>query len=73
MVRYSEWYTIYLCSSCNQKLSYHTVMYSHGRCPKCGIKGSGACTIVNTKQKAARNVYHKPRYIFWEKPTLEIK
>lgn len=71
--RYSDWFTVYECKSCNKKLSYHTVMYSHGRCPKCGEKGSGAGTIVDAREVAVRKVYHKPWYIFWQTPTIQYK
>jgi DNA-directed RNA polymerase subunit RPC12/RpoP len=73
MPRYSNWYTGYFCINCNKKLSYHTVMYSNGRCPICGHKGKNAGTIIDTVEKAVRKVYHKPWYIFWQKPTIEIK
>jgi hypothetical protein len=33
------------CVNCHGHLSYSEVMYSDGRCPLCGYKAEGACTI----------------------------
>ena len=72
-MRKTEWSTEYSCRYCNEVLSYHTIMYSSGRCPKCGIKGNGAGTIINHSSRAVRYIYYKPWYIFWQKPVKEYK
>lgn len=40
------------CVNCNKKLSDYEVMYSSGRCPKCGYKSKRARTIVDTTESA---------------------
>lgn len=72
-MRYSKWYNQEYCKSCNIELSWWEVMHSDGRCPYCGVKGPRAGTIVDTREKAVRKVYHRPWYIFWQKPTIETK
>lgn len=49
------------------------VMYSDGRCPYCGYKGRGACTIVACEEYGWRYKHKPPWWKFWEKPTYEYK
>lgn len=52
----SIWRNGQCCIKCKQELSNREVMYSGGRCPKCGHKGSGAGTIVDVEEFSYRYV-----------------
>ena len=60
-----KWFTAWFCNDCDHRLSNHEKMYSHGRCPYCGEKGPGACTIVNTYSKAVRFCRTRPIWKIW--------
>ena len=61
------------CVKCDQEMSDSTKMYSSGRCPYCGHKGRNAVTIVDTYERAYRNLYMKPLWMFWQSPVREYK
>lgn len=44
--------TVFKCSYCQKQLSPKQVFYSYGRCPKCGVKGETAGTIVDCYEEA---------------------
>ena len=48
------WKTEYRCVNCKEVISYKDKMHSLGRCPLCGFKGEGACTIVETTEHGYR-------------------
>jgi hypothetical protein len=50
----SGYKTAWFCVSCDGELTDWQVMYSNGRCPKCGFKGESAGTIVDTNERAYR-------------------
>ena len=60
------WRTEYRCESCKRAVSDHTKMYSNGRCPLCGYKGSSACTMMDVTEHAYRNVRCGPWWAFWK-------
>lgn len=71
--RYSKWYNMFACTSCSHELSHDEKFYNGGRCPHCGYKGQSSVTIVDSKSRGYRYVFHRPWYIFWEIPTKEFK
>lgn len=69
----SDWFTVHRCIKCRRILNEWTVMYSSGRCPKCGYKDPRACTIVETTEHACRLVYNRKWWQFWVKPEVEYR
>jgi len=63
----AEYKTAWFCEACGGELTHSQRMYSHGRCPLCGVKGPGAVTIVNTTERAYW-VEHmrRPWWMFWK-------
>jgi len=51
-----RWRTEYRCVKCKCRMSDGVKMYSSGRCPGCGYKAPGACTIVSTTEHAYRHI-----------------
>lgn len=62
----SHWLTEHRCVSCGHVVSYHTRMYSHGRCPHCGYKGKHAGTIMDTTEHAFRWVRDGEVWQLWK-------
>ena len=69
----SRWYDAEKCTNCKKFLSRSHVMYSSGRCPKCGYKGPYANTIVDTISVGYRFVYNRKWWQFWIKPEVEYR
>lgn len=69
----SKWQTEYRCVKCKHKMSYHTMMYSRGRCPYCGHKSKWAVTMVDCTEHAYRLVRHGKWWQFWIKAEREYK
>jgi|LakMenE18May11ns_1017448.scaffolds.fasta_scaffold9545207_2 hypothetical protein len=61
----SRWMTEFRCTRCEAALSFREVCYSHGRCPKCGVKDSYAGTICAVNEVAYRLVRDAPWWAFW--------
>lgn len=59
------------CVNCKEELTKHEIMYSNGRCPKCGYKGENAVTICDTFERGYRLVRKYPFWMFWEKSERE--
>lgn len=58
--------TEYRCARCSGALTFHSVMYSHGRCPLCGANGEHASgTIVETTAHAYRLLPQRKWWQFW--------
>lgn len=53
------------CVGCHRELTWNQVMHSHGFCPRCGRKASGAGTIVRTRERAYRLERAAPWWKFW--------
>ena len=64
------WRVAWFCASCDGELSWGQVMYSHGMCPRCGHKGRGAVTIVDTMERSYR-LSPRPWWRFWERRSRE--
>lgn len=63
--------TAWFCVNCDREMSYHAVMYSHGRCSMCGFKGEDAATIVETYEKAYK-IIKEPSGKWW-KPSKKVR
>jgi DNA-directed RNA polymerase subunit RPC12/RpoP len=62
----SKWKNADFCVNCDESLTFHMVMYSHGRCPYCGYKGKTAGTVVDVYNKAYRRVKVGSFLKFWK-------
>lgn len=47
----SRYKTAWFCTACQEELTNNERMYSNGRCPKCGVKGKHAHTVVETTER----------------------
>lgn len=68
-----RWRTGWKCVHCDGSISYGTKMSSHGRCPLCGYRAIGACTIVETTEYAYRLLPRTKWWRFWEPRTREVR
>ena len=59
--RKSNWYSICVCSKCENRLTDRQIMYSSGTCPYCGHTWPG--TIVGYNKVTIRSVKH---YNWWQ-------
>jgi hypothetical protein len=66
--KYGPWFNVKFCSICCRYLTNTEVMYSEGRCPKCGLKDHKSATIVEHYDAGVRRVITKeyPWWMFWK-------
>jgi len=68
-VKYSGWYTVNVCSSCQTPLKStilgkDELMYASGICCHCGA--DSGCTIVDYDKIILRALRHKHSLMFWK-------
>ena len=66
MGKQKRYFNAYFCFYCDKLLTEMERLYSKGRCPYCGRKHPSACTIVETRERAAFILY--PENYAWYRP-----
>ncbi len=64
-MRESEWYSIKVCSECENRLTGSQVMYGGGVCPICGHDSDG--TVCKTNKIILKEIKHHKWWQIWKR------